>query len=248
MNMEEPPRNGRRERLWALAFCAIAASALLFASAFRSAPADAADAAPEAVLASFVGAETCASCHKPEANAWRGSHHALAMQHATQATVLGDFNNASFEHFGQRSRFFRDGDKFLVETDGADGKLATFEIKFTFGVEPLQQYLVAFPDGRLQALPIAWDSRPKEQGGQRWMHLYPGEHIDSNDELHWTKISQNWNFMCASCHSTNLHKNFDAATDTFHTDYSELNVACEVLPRPGLAPRRLGEERRKRCG
>ena len=45
---------------------------------------------------------------------------------------------------------------------------------YTFGVEPLQQYLIELPGGRLQALGIAWDARPKEQGGQRWFHLYPG--------------------------------------------------------------------------
>jgi hypothetical protein len=88
------------------------------------------------------------------------------------------------------------------ETDGPDGKLAVFEIKYTFGVDPLQQYLIEFPDGRLQALSIAWDSRPKEQGGQRWFHLYPDENIQHDDVLHWTKLNQNWNFMCAECHST----------------------------------------------
>jgi hypothetical protein len=71
---------------------------------------------------------------------------------------------------------FRKDDRFFVETDGPDGALATFEVKYTFGIDPLQQYLIEFPDGRLQALTIAWDSRPKEQGGQRWFHLYPGEH------------------------------------------------------------------------
>ena len=101
-------------------------------------------------------------------------------------------------------------------------------MKFTFGVEPLQQYLVEFPDGRLQPLPLAWDSRPKSEGGQRWMHLYPDEKIGADDELHWTKLSQNWNFMCASCHSTDVHKNYDASHDSFHTTYSEINVACEA--------------------
>ena len=81
--------------------------------------------------------------------------------------------NASFDYNGVHSRFFRDGKKFLVETDGADGKLATFEVKYTFGIDPLQQYLVAFPDGRIQALSLAWDTRPKDKGGQRWFHLYP---------------------------------------------------------------------------
>ena len=150
------------------------------------------------------------------------------MDHATDKTVLGDFSNASFDYFGVSSRFFRRDNKFFVETDGPDGKLATFEVKYTFGIEPLQQYLVEFPDGRIQALPFAWDSRPKPQGGQRWFHLYPDEQIKHDDVLHWTKLNQNWNFMCAECHSTGVVKNYDAANDRFHTTWSEISIGCET--------------------
>ena len=83
------------------------------------------------------------------------------MAHATDKSVLGDFKDASFQYFDVQSRFFRKDGKFFVETDGPDGKLATYEVKYTFGVDPLQQYLIEFPDGRLQALSIAWDSRPR---------------------------------------------------------------------------------------
>ena len=150
------------------------------------------------------------------------------MDHATDKSVLGDFNDAHFEYYGVRSRFFRKDGKFFVETDGPDGKLGVFEIKYTFGLDPLQQYLVEFPDGRLQALSIAWDSRPKEQGGQRWFHLYPNEVIRHDDFLHWTKLNQNWNFMCAECHSTGVHKNYDAAKDRFATSWAEISVGCEA--------------------
>jgi predicted CXXCH cytochrome family protein len=177
---------------------------------------------------SFVGSETCAGCHAPEAELWRSSQHRLAMAHATDKSVLGNFNDASFDYYGVRSRFFRKDGKFLVETDGPDGKLATFEIKYTFGIDPLQQYLVEFPDGRLQALSIAWDSRPQEQGGQRWFHLYPKEEIRHDDVLHWTKLNQNWNFMCAECHSTGVRKNYDAAADRFATTWAEISVGCET--------------------
>ena len=96
----------------------------------------------------------------------------MAPRHTIES-VLGDFSGATFDYHGVTSRFFRKDGKFFVETDGPDGKLATFEIKYTFGVDPLQQYLIEFPDGRIQALSIAWDSRPKDKGGQRWFHLYP---------------------------------------------------------------------------
>ena len=122
-----------------------------------------------------------------------------------------------------------------MRTDGSDGALADFDVKYTFGVYPLQQYLVEFPDGRVQALSIAWDARPKKEGGQRWFHLYPNERVTHDDELHWTRPAQNWNFMCADCHSTGLKKNYDAAADRFKTSWAEMNVSCEACHGPAHA-------------
>ena len=183
----------------------------------------------------YVGSGTCAGCHQAEAKLWDTSQHKAAMAHATDKTVLGDFNEASFDYFGVHSRFFRRSGKFLVETDGPDGKLAVFEVKYTFGVDPLQQYLVEFPDGRLQVLALAWDSRPQDKGGQRWFHVYPDEEIKHDDILHWTKLNQNWNFMCAECHSTGLRKNYDARTDRFATTWAEISVGCETCHGQGSA-------------
>jgi predicted CXXCH cytochrome family protein len=185
--------------------------------------------------ASFVGSETCAGCHPADAKLWDASQHKAAMQHATDKTELGNFDDKSFDYYGVHSRFFRSGDKFLVETDGPDGKLAVFEVKYTFGIDPLQQYLVEFPDGRIQVLSIAWDTRPKEKGGQRWFHTYPDEEIKHDDILHWTKLNQNWNFMCAECHSTGLRKNYDASTDHFATSWAEISVGCEACHGQGSA-------------
>jgi predicted CXXCH cytochrome family protein len=207
-----------------LAAAAIVATG--FAYWFLTGPA--ARTAPGTAAATYVGSETCAGCHRAQADLWRSSQHNLAMAHAGEKSVLGDFTGASFEYYGVRSRFFRRDGKFLVETDGPDGKLATFEIKYTFGVDPLQQYLIEFPDGRLQAFSIAWDARPKEKGGKRWFHLYPNEEIKHDDVLHWTKLNQNWNFMCAECHSTGVAKNYDAANDRFATAWSEISVGCEA--------------------
>ena len=182
---------------------------------------------------SYIGRQACTTCHAKEAEAWRGSHHDLAMQEPTDKTVLGDFGGTQFSHRGVVSSFFKRGDTFYVNTDGPDGKLADFPIKYVFGVTPLQQYLVEFPGGRLQALSIAWDSRPKLAGGQRWFHLFAKEKIDHKDSLHWTGIYQNWNLQCAECHSTALRKGYDAATRTYHTTWRELNVSCESCHGPG---------------
>jgi predicted CXXCH cytochrome family protein len=176
----------------------------------------------------FIGSGTCTTCHQAEARLWQSSQHRYAMAHATAESVRGDFHDAGFDYQDTHSRFFRKDGKFLVETDGPGGKLATFEVKYTFGLAPLQQYLIEFPDGRIQALSIAWDTRPKDEGGQRWFHLYPNSAVGHNDPLHWTRLNQNWNFMCAECHSTGVSKNYDAAADRFATTFSEISVGCEA--------------------
>lgn len=189
----------------------------------------------QAAQTGYVGSASCRSCHEEAWNSWRTSHHYQAMLPATEENVLGDFGDATFEYAGITSRFFREDGKYRVETDGADGKLQTFEIAYTFGFYPLQQYLVPFPGGRYQALNIVWDSRPREEGGQRWVHLYPeeeGDPVRHDDLVHWTGSFQNWNGRCAACHSTDLEKDYTASTDRFQTRWEEINVACEACHGP----------------
>ena len=176
----------------------------------------------------YVGSASCIDCHQEEHGKWKGSHHFHAMEKPSPETVRADFNGSTFERYGVVSRFFREGEKYLVETENQEGKMEIFEVEYTFGWEPLQQYLVRFPDGRMQVLPTCWDVEKK-----RWYHLYPDEHIKPNDPLFWTRSMQNWDHMCADCHSTNLRKRFDEKTQVFSTIYSEMNVACEACHGPG---------------
>ena len=181
----------------------------------------------------YLGSSSCADCHEPEYESWRGSHHELAMQLANESTVLADFTNTEFDYYGKNSLFTTQEDGYYVRTENENGEDQDYRITHTFGVEPLQQYLVEFPGGRLQALPYAWDTRPADAGGQRWYHLYPDEYIAPDDELHWTGRLQNWNYMCAECHSTNLVMGYDYDTKTYNTTYSELSVGCEACHGPG---------------
>jgi tetratricopeptide (TPR) repeat protein len=178
--------------------------------------------------AGFVGGQKCGECHKSEYDKWRGSHHDLAMDEANETTVLGNFDNAIFKHFDVTSRFYRKDGRFFVNTQGPQGKLDDFEVKYVFGVYPLQQYLVPFSGGRLQCLPLAWDIK-----GKKWYHLYPDAPIDPDDWLYWTNAGQNWNGMCAECHSTNLKKNYDIKTNAYQTTWSEIDVSCEACHGPG---------------
>lgn len=183
----------------------------------------------------FVGTAVCKSCHQEQWQQWQNSHHDLAMQSATPDTVLGDFNNASFTYNGITTRFTRKDDRFFITTDGTDGKLAEFPVMWVFGVYPLQQYLLPLPGGRLQAFNIAWDSRPKVEGGQRWYHLYPNEKLSYQDPLHWTGFYHNWNASCAECHVTDFKKNYHAKTNTYQSTFAEDTVGCEACHGPGKA-------------
>ena len=190
----------------------------------------------------YVGSKQCATCHEKAYQAWQGSHHDMAMKHANEESVLGNFDNYTFtgsesiitvdtaSHV-DKSRFFKKGKQYWVHIKGDNGKHQNYQIKYTFGFTPLQQYMVEFADGRVQLIPFAWDSRLKSDGGQRWFNLYP-DMTEKHQEFFWTNTGQNWNYMCADCHSTNVSKNFDLKTNSYKTTFSEINVACESCHGP----------------
>jgi len=187
----------------------------------------------------LIGRQSCASCHQSQFDAFQGSHHDQAMAVATDESVLADFNDQTIEHFGVTSRMFRDGTRFMINTEGPDGQMQDFEVKYTFGVEPLQQYMVELERpvdaakneiGKVQVLRVSWDTEQK-----KWFYLSPpdvSEKLDPSDPLHWTGITQNWNTTCAICHSTDYQKNFDLASRSYHSTFSEIDVSCEACHGP----------------
>lgn len=180
-----------------------------------------------------MGGAACAECHEAETARWAGSDHDLAMQVASDESVLGDFAGATVELDGDTTTFLRRDGRYVVRTSGANGEPAEFEVAYTFGVRPLQQYLIAFDGGRYQFLGIAWDSRSEADGGQRWFHLYDEGDRGPESPLHWTRPSQTWNTVCAECHSTGLRKGFDPSTGRYGTTWSDLDVSCEACHGPG---------------
>ncbi len=200
-------------------------SLVLSACGSGDVPPENADATP-----AYVTAAVCTSCHAREFESWEGSDHDLAMAHAAPETVLGDFDGVVLVHEGVESRFFREGERYRVVTEGVAGRIDTFDVKYTFGVRPLQQYLVELSNGRVQALTIAWDTERK-----RWFSLHPGERVPPGDWRHWMAGGMNWNHMCADCHSTGLKKNFDLAANAYETTWSDIDVSCESCHGPGEA-------------
>lgn len=195
---------------------------------------------PADMTPGYVGRDSCIDCHQGEFDAFHDSHHDKAMDLATSETVLGDFDDATIDNDGIVSRMFRRDGVYMINTEGPSGEMEDFEIKYVFGVEPLQQYMIeldrdpklpANEIGRVQVLRISWDTIAKE-----WFYLRPPdvtEKLEPGDPLHWTGIAQRWQTMCAVCHSTDLKTAFNAAENQYHTTFSEIDVSCEACHGPG---------------
>lgn len=171
--------------------------------------------------------ENCIACHQAETKQWQQSDHAKSMALPNVNNILATFDDQTVTHFTQRARFFTENGvyKATIFDDEKDGG-ETFDIKYTFGHFPLQQYLVETATGRLQVLPFAWDSRAKDIGGQRWYYNYGHEEVAAKDRLHWRQPLQNWNGMCADCHSDELTRNYNSKSNRFDSNYSHISVGC----------------------
>ncbi len=183
--------------------------------------------------AGFVGSESCSGCHTEIDSTWRQSDHHKAMLLPSETSVLGDFGDVTVEFHGIETRLFRADGRYKIATAGSDGKPAEFDIAYTFGHYPVQQYLVDIGNGHLQALNVAWDSRPAAQGGQRWYHLQPDENITHEHPFFWTGHFQNANSRCIECHATDVKKSYSPENQTYATSWSEIGVGCESCHGPG---------------
>lgn len=183
--------------------------------------------------ATYVGGAACADCHAEEAELWKASHHDLAMALPESGSVLGDFDDAAVVFDGVRTTFAQSDGAYVVTSDGAEGAATPYTVAYTFGAVPLQQLLLPLDRGRYQAFDVAWDSRPRAQGGQRWFDLDPGVARAPGDASHWSGREKNWNTMCAECHSTGVRKGYDPGTRSYSTTYEEVDVSCEACHGPG---------------
>lgn len=189
----------------------------------------------------YIGSAECKDCHEKQYTAWQGSHHQQAMMLATNSTVLGNFNNQTATHKQRKATFYQklvdQKREYFVSTQNKEGVLQEYKISYTFGVYPLQQYVINFENGRKQVLDIAWDARSRADGGQAWFYLGSdynamkgesgelmamdhGEYFSSasgtdNPAFFWTEDFYNWNSRCASCHVTGFKKQFDFETGAY---------------------------------
>ncbi|WP_170314627.1 multiheme c-type cytochrome [Aquibium carbonis] len=177
-----------------------------------------------------VGSDACAECHLEVTKAWRGSDHANAWTLPDDRTVLGDFDDAVFEHGGLLTRFLRDGPRFLIETEGLDGQRRAYDVVGVAGIDPLQQYLLSPEPGRTQVYDIAWDVERR-----RWYPVFGDQVAPPGDGFHWTGPYKSWEARCAECHATGYKRNYSLPTNSYAPTMAEIGVGCEACHGPGSA-------------
>jgi tetratricopeptide (TPR) repeat protein len=180
------------------------------------------------VFAAYAGSESCRPCHEEAYHLWEHSNHGLAERPPAPALDRAAFEPArSFKHGSQETSVRLDGTNCLVTCLGLSGTNETHAVVRVIGNDPLRQFLVAAPGGRLQTLEASYDPRSNQ-----WFNVYGNEDRRPGEWGHWTGRGMNWNAMCAGCHNTRVRKNYDEATDAYHTSMAELTVGCESCHGP----------------
>jgi Flp pilus assembly protein TadD len=232
-----PVRPGRaRFVLACVVFLAVGSSALLVFLAFEPARRPGSLAGTPApllegeqkVFAEYGGSPSCKECHEEQFRAWQNSNHGLAERVVEPGRDRSAFDpSRSFSHGTQSSQVRWTNDTAQVISRGLTGNPEVQDVGRVIGNDPLRQFLVPFSGGRFQALEAAYDPRSNQ-----WFNVYGQEDRQPGEWGHWTGRGMNWNFMCASCHNTRLRRNYDEATDSYHTTMAERSVGCEACHGP----------------
>ena len=181
-----------------------------------------------ATYAQYAGSASCRECHEEAFALWEKSNHGLAERPMDPALDGPAFDPPrAFRHGTQESSARRQGTNFLVSARGLSRSNEVHTAARVIGHDPLRQYLVPFPGGRLQTLEASYDPHRNE-----WFNVYGEEDRQPGEWGHWTGRGMNWNNMCAGCHNVRVRKNYAAATDTYHTAMVEHGVGCESCHGP----------------
>lgn len=182
----------------------------------------------KAVFAQYAGSESCKSCHESEFTKWKDSHHGLAERLPRDDMDLAAFVPPQvFQHGTQKTEARKGQNGLEVVSLGFEGKTQPWPVKRVIGHDPLRQFLVEGERGALHAMEACFDPRKGE-----WFNVYGNEDRKPGEWGHWTGRGMVWNQMCASCHNTRVRKNYDMASDTYHTSMAEMTVSCESCHGP----------------
>jgi len=181
-----------------------------------------------AAFAGYVGSESCRSCHPVEYQHWAQSAHGLAERPLrTNTDLLAFVPPRSFPHGAETTTVRTNDGQFQIVTLGSESNLQPFRVERVIGHLPLIQFLTPFPGGRYQVQEASYDPKSNQ-----WFYVYGDDFRYPGEFGHWTGRGMNWNSQCAECHNTRLKKNYEAATDSYHTTMAEMGVGCEACHGP----------------
>lgn len=184
-----------------------------------------------ATYAAYAGSASCQECHEEAYELWERSNHGLAERPLDPALDRVAFDPPrTFTHGSQQTTVRVEGTNYVVTTLGLSGAPEAHPVVRVIGNDPLRQFLVAFPGGRLQTLEASYDPHTNE-----WFNVYGSEDRMPGEWGHWTGRGMGWNAMCAACHNVRVRKNYDVASDTYQTAMVEASVGCESCHGPGRA-------------
>jgi predicted CXXCH cytochrome family protein len=167
----------------------------------------------------------CARCHPSHHESWRRTFHRTMTQEASDVSVLGAFDGASFEYGGVTARMTREDGAFVMHIGDTRA-----DVVRTVGSRRVQQYLARDRDV-LFRLPLAWNIEEA-----RWMHmngafLTPDPAFPAAREDYHRHVVR-WNDNCVFCHNVGANPG-QREDGTFETEVAELGIACEACHGPG---------------
>lgn len=174
------------------------------------------------VAATTPSSETCRQCHPAEYEEWRSSHHALAERLMDEKLDQKAFDPVHAFKAGSKTNEarFHDG-RFQIVTMGYTTNLEPYTVERVIGVAPVRQFLTAAEHGRWQVQEDSYDP-----AADQWFDVFGAEDRQPGEWGQWTGRGMNWNSMCAACHNTRLQKNYNDATDSYHTTMDEMAIGC----------------------
>ena len=139
-------------------------------------------------------------------------------------SVVGDFGVGTVELRGRRYGLQAGDGRFVVRESLITGRERERVVQYTLGSRRIQHYLT-----RSRMAASSCSRRPgtcsASSGSTTWRSSIPR----SRRALHL----QVWNTNCFGCHVSGEAKNFDAANDTYGTDWHDFGTGCERCHGPG---------------
>lgn len=219
-----------QRRLLMISTCALAIIALIAALAWRLLPREDAVLPGTTITPEIAGqsrippneAVACGKCHKHEYDLWINSQHAWANRLVSTTRDKPAFHPDRLLAHGSFTNTMRIADGlFQITTAGRSGTASVHHAESVIGIEPLRQYLVPFPGGRLQVVDVSYDPINNE-----WFNAQGDEDRQPHEWGYWKNRSMTWNVQCAYCHMTGLEKNYDPATDAYSTRWRAMGISC----------------------